>query len=233
MPDTYFPTREPEIVTWTGEFLETLQTKPPGYFGVDTARVTAYAGTRTLFVEAYGVANNPVTRTRPTIEAKNVAKRALVNATRSLVDEIQGLPITTNQKRLELGITERGKKPTPSPVPAMPYVKVVSTSGRDVTVNIQQGSMARGRPRGVIGANIMVAYGDAPPAAMTDWSIAQTTGKTRTTITLDAVSEACTVWISAYWFNGRKATGPASSPVSVNLGATSAPPVSMKINKAA
>lgn len=49
--------------------------------------------------------------------AKNAAKQTLVNATRMRVDVIQTWPQMTNEKRRALNITERGRKPTPSPVP--------------------------------------------------------------------------------------------------------------------
>lgn len=229
----YLPVREAELVTWTGEFLTELQAKPAGYYGVAADRISEYATTRTNFVNAYNVANNPATRVKSAITAKNDKKATLLRSTRSVVDVIQAFPQTTNAMRDDLGIAQRGKKPTPSPIPTQAFVKVEKIDGRDVTVNIQQNSSTKGKPRGAIGANIMVAYSEQPPVATTEWTFAQTTGKTKTTITLDAVSDACTVWISAFWFNGRKATGPASTPVSVNLGATSASPMSMKIKKAA
>ncbi|MFT3786179.1 MAG: hypothetical protein QM770_08435 [Tepidisphaeraceae bacterium] len=233
MASKYLPRTEEKLVTWTGDFLTTLQTKPANYFNVPPTRIADYAVTRTRFVEAYGVASNPTTRTGPAIEAKNVAKKTLINSTRSLVDEIQAWPQTTNEMRRELGITERGKKPTPSPIPPQAFVKVESVNGREVTLSIQQSKTTKSKPRGVLGANVMIAYGDEAPASTLDYTLATVTGKSKTVITLDAVREACTVWISAFWFNGRKQTGPASDPVSVNLSATSAVPATMKLKKAA
>jgi len=233
MPTNYLPREEAKLVTWTGEFLTTLQARPANYFNVDAARIAEYVTTRNRFVAAYNVANNANTRTRPSIEAKNEAKRTLIRATRSVVDGIQAWAQTTNEMRLELKISERGKKPVATPIPAQAFVKVEKVNGRDVTLSIQQSRTTRSKPRGVDGANIMVAYGEELPESTIGWTFAQTTGRTKTTITLDAVAGPCTVWISAFWFNGRKQTGPASTPVSVNLGATSALPVSMKIKKAA
>ncbi len=231
MPRDYLPREEAKLVTWTNDFRANILAAPESY-GLVAVQATQYQATRTTFVNAYNTAQNPLTRTRPNIAAKNVAKRALITMTRMLVDQIQGWPQMTNEKRLQLGITERGKKPTPSPVPGQAYVKVESVNGRQVTISIQQSQNNKGKPKGVEGANIMVAYGELP-ATTTDWSFAQTTGKSKTTITLDAVQEATTAWVTAFWFNGRKATGPAANPVSVNLGAAPVLPVSMKIRKAA
>lgn len=229
----YLPIREAELVTWTGDFLTTLQTKPANYFNVPASRIAEYVTTRNRFVNAYNTATNPNTRTGPAIEAKNVAKATLIRSTRSIVDEVQAWAQTTNEMRRELGITERGKKPTPSPIPPMPFVKVESVNGRDVTLNLQQSRTTKGKPRGAIGANIMVAYGDEMPTSETGWAFAATTGRTKVTVNLNAVTEATTVWITAFWFNGRKQTSQAATPVSVSLGATAVVPVSMKIRKAA
>jgi len=148
---SYLPREEAKLVTWTGEFFTNLSTKPADYYGAAPDLISAYAVTRTRFVNAYNAVQNPITRTPPNIEAKNVFKKALVNATRSLVDVIQAWPSMTNEKRRELKITERGNRPTPSPIPGMPFVKVESIDGRDVTPELaaeqdEQGS-AQGRER--------------------------------------------------------------------------------------
>jgi hypothetical protein len=233
MPRDYLPREEAKLVTWTGEFVTTLTPLVAGTgFPITADRLAEYVTTRNRFVSAYNVANNPGTRTKPSITEKNDRKKALIRSTRSMVDVLQAWPQMTNTLRDSLGISQRGKKPTPSPIPAQPFVKVESINGREVTISIQQSSKTKGKPSKVEGANIMVAYGELP-TTVTGWSFAQTTGKSKTTIVLDAVDEATTAYITAFWFNGRKATGPAANPVSVNLGATTALPVGMKIKKAA
>lgn len=233
MPTTTPPPGEAKLVTWTGQFVTTLTPMVVGEgFPITAERLAEYVTTRTHFVNAYNVANNPNTRTKPAITEKNARKSTLIRSTRSMVDVLQSWPQMTNTLRAELGISLRGNKPTPNPIPAQPFVKVESVNGREVTLSIQQSSKTKGKPAKVEGANVMVAYGELP-TTITGWSFAQTTGKSKTTIMLDAVDEATTVYITAFWFNGRKETGPAANPVSVNLAATTVLPVGMKIKKAA
>ena len=152
MAYNYLPAEEAKLVTWTGEFFTNLSTKPVDYYGAAPDLISAYAVTRTRFVNAYNAVQNPITRTPPNIEAKNVFKKALVNATRSLVDVIQAWPSMTNEKRRELKITERGKKPVPTPIPGMPFLKVESIDGRYVKLSLQQSRTTKGRPKGASGA---------------------------------------------------------------------------------
>jgi hypothetical protein len=234
MPTTKPPLKEAELVTFTGDFLHTLQTKPAGTFPVDAARIAEYVTTRNNFLAAYATASNPNTRTKPSVEAKNVAKAKLIRSTRSIIDVCQSWPQMTNELRFELGINERGKKPEPGPIPGKPIVKVVAIDERDVTITIESSKGVRAKPKGVNGASVMVAYG-AKPESIQGWTFKELVGKSKATITLDAVETACTVWITAFWFNGRKQTGQAATPVSVNLSEIDVVPATgnMKIKKAA
>jgi hypothetical protein len=234
MPTNYLPREEAKLVTWTGEFVTTLTPLVAKTdFPIDSARLAQYVTTRDEFVTAYNTANNPTTRTKPAVTEKNARKATLIRSTRSVVDVLQAWPDMTNTLRDELGISQRGKKPEPSPIPAKAFVKVLSIDGRDVTLEIRQGVGKAGRPRGAQGATVMIAYGAEAPAETTAWTLATNTGRTKTTITLDAVPAACTAWISAFFWNGRKQSGPASTPVSVSLAAMVAAPVPLKIKKAA
>lgn len=230
---SYLPREEAKLVTWAGEFFTNLSTKPVDYYGAAPDLISAYAITRTRFVNAYNAVQNPITRTPPNITAKNTAKKTLVNATRSLVDVIQAWPSMTNEKRRELKITERGNRPTPSPIPGIPFLKVESIDGRYVKLSLQQSRTTKGRPKGASGANVFVSYGPDAPAATNGWSFLTGTGKSKVTLNLGAVESACTVWITAFWFNGRKQSGQAATPISVNLSAITPLPQAMKISKAA
>ncbi len=232
MAFNYLPSEEAKLVVWTGEFLANIQANPTSY-GLVAQDATDYATTRTRFVDAYNKVQNPITKTPPNITAKNTAKKTLINATRMLVDVIQAWPQMTNEKRRELKITERDKKPVPTPVPGTPFVKVASINGRKVTLSLQQSKTSKGKPKGVSGANVFVFYGEQPPATANGWKFETGTGRSKVTLNLTDVEAACTVWITAFWFNGRKEAGQAADPISVNLAAMSALPQGMKIKKAA
>lgn len=232
MPSNYLPSREAELVTWTNDFRANILATPEAY-GLTAAQATQYQATRTTLVNAYNTVQNPITRTPPNFAAKNAAKTALIKMTRQLVDVIQAFPGTTNEKRRQLKISERDRKPTPSPIPSMPFVKVVSVNGRDVTLSIQQSKTTKRKPKGALLANVMVAYAESAPEGVAGWNFVTGTGRTTVTVTLDGVQEACTAWVTAFWVNGRKESSQAATPIPINLGAMSAAPVTMKLKKAA
>ena len=234
MPQTYLPARESELVTWTGEFLANIQAAPADY-GLTAQDATNYATTRTNFVTAYNATQNPLTRTPPNFAAKSAAKKTLVNATRMLVDQAQAWPQMTNEKRRALKITERGKKPTPSPVPGTsPFVIVEKVDGRVVSLRFQGSKSNRARPKGVAGVSVFSFYGEQPPTEASGWTYENMTGRTTMDLALDRTTDAGTVWLCAFWFNSRKESGLASAAVSVNLAAaTVTPQVAKKLKIAA
>lgn len=233
MPSNYLPSREAELVTWTNEFRANILAAPAAY-GLSEQQATQYQATRTTFVNAYNAVQNPVTRTPPNFVAKDVAKRVLIVATRSLVDVIQAWPSMTNEKRRELKIAERGKRPMPSPVPGTaPFIKVSKTDGRVVTLKLQSSRTNKAKPKGVSGVSIFSYYGQQPPADANGWKFETMSGRTTVSIPLDATDAAGTVWVTAFWFNGRKETGVASNPISVNLPAASPLPQMTMATKAA
>ncbi|MFT3787024.1 MAG: hypothetical protein QM770_12800 [Tepidisphaeraceae bacterium] len=230
----YLPFRESELVTWTGDFVATLTPLvTTAGFPIQSERLTEYVTTRNRFLAAFAKASNPSTRVKSAITEKNDEKKTLIRSTRSMVEVLQAWPQMTNSLRDDLGISQRGKKPTPSPIPPQAFVKVEGVNGREVTLSIQQSKTTKTKPRGAQGANVMIAYSDEAPESTLDYTLATVTTRTKTVITLDAVREACTVWISAFWFNGRGASGPASDPQGVNLSAIAVKPATMKLKKAA
>jgi hypothetical protein len=232
MPITYLPTRESELLTWCYEFLTNI-TPLPSRYGLNQTQAEDYQASYNRFELAYNKVHNPLTRTPPNFAAKGDAKRHLINATRMLVNVCQNWPQMTDELRRELKITVRDREPSPAPLPSMPIVKIVSVNGREVKLSIQQSKTTNKKPKGVILANVMVAYGDTPPQTTEGWQFVRATGRTRVDVLLDGVMEPTIAWISAFWVTGLKQTSQASLPQQVSLGAMTASPVSVKEKKAA
>lgn len=231
----YLPGREAALVTWTDRFLAAI-TAAPADFGLTAPDATNYQTSRTRFVDLYLQAQGDATRTRVVVNEKNVAKRTLINATRTLVRVCEAWPQMTNAKRLELGITER--KPRAGSVPAPttePFVKVESVIGRRVTVSLQASRTRRDRPAGADSANLFVAYGPAAPADVDGWQLYTGTNRSRVVLTLDKSDAATKAWVCACWLNRRREAGPACAPTGVDLAAVSVVPQPMaaKAKKAA
>lgn len=220
MSDRFPPAREADLVTWAGVFGTKISSAPTTY-GLTAAQATLYETTRSAFVASYTTANTPLTRSPANIALKDDAKAALIAQIRLLAGIVQSAPGTTNPMRIELGLPERHLEPTPVPPPAYsPLIEVKSVSGRTARIRLidTANPTRRGRPAGVDGAAVFSHVGAAPAADISGWKFEGNTGRTTVEVTFPStVAAGATVWLTAFWFNRSKQSGPACDPVSANL----------------
>src|SRR5438067_1011799 len=76
----------------------------------------------------------------------------------------------------------------------------------------------RGKPPGVNGAAVFSHVGETAPTDIGAWQFQGNTGKTNMDVVFpNTIAPGAKVWLTAFWFNGRKQSGPACNPVSTNL----------------
>ena len=188
-------------------------------FGLTSAQAAAYATVHGNFATAMA-AVAPTVRSKSATAAKNTARTALKLAANQTVDLVNGTPSVTNSQKVSLGINVR-VKPTPIPIPTTsPGITVLSVSAWSVNLKLHDtaSSAKRGRPPGVSGASLFSYIGATPPVSMSGWQPEGMTGKTNVTISFPNSNPPGTkVWFSAFWFNGRKESGPSTPPMSTYL----------------
>lgn len=228
MPVDYLPSREAELIQWSRNFDSFITADPPAY-GLDAAQAAAYNTLHLAFEAALQAAANSATRTHPVILAKNDAKEALIAEARRLVNIIQAFPGTTNQERGDLQITVRDTEPTPVPIPGdAPTIELLSVKGRTLQVRLRdvQNPDRRGKPDGVDGASVFYYVGEeVPPSEPDQWKFFGST--TRTLIDIEcptSVPPGSKVWVTAFWYNSKAQSGPASPAVSTRFADVLSPP---------
>lgn len=215
----FIPTREASLVAWSNNF-NTLISATPTAFGLTAAQATAYATLNTAFDTAYNTIKNNTTRSPANIIAKNLAKKNLIAGARSLAGVIQKYPLITNAQRSSLGLTVPNK---PSPVPApstYPALEIGVVSGFTVNIKLHDSTSGskRGKPAGVSGASVFTYAGATPPADISAWKFEGNTSKTAMAVGFaNTLAPGAQVWLTAFWFNAKKQSGPACSPVSTYL----------------
>lgn len=216
----YIPTRDTELLQWSQNFLQ-VGSAAPADFGWTPAQMTAYGDLHDAFVVAMGLVGAPETRSRVTIAQKNAARKALIAEARKLARIAQAFPQMDNQRRAQLGITQRKDEPTPhGPPQEKAVVEVRQRDGNDVTVRVHDGSggLHRGKPEGVAGIMVYTHVGPTPPATAAAWTFAGNHSRTLIRLSFDpTLPPGTTVWISAYYYNAKGQTGPGSTPVSTFL----------------
>jgi hypothetical protein len=148
-----------------------------------------------------------------------VAKKTLINATRSLVEVIQAWPQMTDEKRRLLGITVRAVKPTPTPRPSVkPYLEAAGVHGNTITLRIIQSKTNKARPEGVAGAMLYSTVGPTPPTTESGWFSQGLCNKSTTQVQFpESVAPGSRVGFTAVYYSRKAETGPAANVVGTNL----------------
>ena len=217
MPST-LPRSDSALLAWSLNFGSKISLSPVTY-GLSAAQATSYGTVHANYASALA-ACDPVVRNRTATAAKNTAKAELKIAANQLIDAVNSTPGVTNAEKINIGINIR-VKPTPSPVPAtVPGMIVMSVNAWTVKIKLYDiaSKAKRGRPPGVVAANLFSYVGAVPPAGMGAWQFEGTVGKTTVDVTFpNTVAPGTKVWLSAFWLSGSKKSGPASPPLSTYI----------------
>lgn len=213
-----FPTTDNGLLAWSLNFKDLITASPTSY-GLVAADATAYGVVHTAYATALA-ACDPPQRSKTAVVAKNAARTSLKNAAILLANKIYGTATVTDAQKVELGIPPRSA-PQPIPAPsAAPVLQVIWSDAWTVRIRLRDASgISRGKPAGVSGASIFSYVGATAPTDLSAWQFEGSTGKVNK-IDLafsDTLPAGTKVFICAFWFNGRKQSGPACDPVAVNL----------------
>lgn len=212
-----FPQTDPGFLAWSLQF-KTLLVATPTAFGVSTLQATNYGTLHDAFATSMA-AVEPGVRTKSAVVTKNACKKAAMTNARFLAGIIYGTSTVSNAQRTALGLPLK-QAPMPVPVPgSSPAVEVVSVSGWNVKVKIHDStSTRRGKPKTAQGAALFSYVGTTPPTEISDWKFESNVSRSPAEVIFDSALPAGTkVFLTAFWFNNRKQSGPACSPVSTNL----------------
>lgn len=219
MPRFFYEGTDSEFLQSSLTFSSAI-TGSPATYGLTAAQATAYADAQNNYAGAYANTSNPGTRTRAAVATKDQMRAALESISRQFSDYIIREQTVSDSQLIELGLPPRsGRQPTPVPE-AAPRVEVLSVSGRNISIRLWDSQVARrGKPPGTSGAAIFSYVGATAPANIADWKFEGNVGRVKQTIPFDdSIPAGATVWLTAFWFNGRKESGPACDPVSVTFG---------------
>lgn len=218
MSSGFLPRSDLGLLQWSQTFLAGIQPAPIP-LGLTAALVTTYSGYHTTYSNDLA-ACDPAIRTKSATAAKNQARANLKFQAKLLANIIDGQSSVSDAQKIALGLNVRAH-PTRNPIPSgSPVIEVVKVTGWTVEIRLRDAitGKLRGRPTATDGASLFSFVGDAPPTDITQYKFEGNTGKTLLEIPFPSTLAAGTkVWITAFWFNGSKQSGPATPPISTNL----------------
>jgi hypothetical protein len=213
-----FPSREADLLTFLSNFNSILVASGVSY-GLTAGQVSGFTALFTAYETAL-VACEPDVRSKPAVVTKNLARDAVKTGAFNLAMILAVSSTVTPAQKLALGITPRAT-PTPIPTPSSaPAIEVVSAFNRTLRIRLHDAAsgVRRGMPTGVSGVNVFSFVGATPPEDIGAWKFEGGSGKSLVDVNFDGELPAGTkVWLTAFWFNGRKKSGPATTPVGAVL----------------
>jgi hypothetical protein len=217
VPKGFLPNADGALLAWSKSFSSQINATPE-LFGLTPEAAAQFADLYASYAAAMALCS-PTIRSMSSVAAKNTVRMALRQSASRLSSIIKGQANVTDAQRAELGLNVRAKQTvTPRPE-SPPLLSVDSVRGWTVRIRLSD-SMAvrRGRPPAAHGAAIFSFVGTEPASDLTQWTFLGNTGRTSLDVTFSStVPGGSAVWISAYWFNARKQSGPPCAPVGTNL----------------
>lgn len=218
------PRRDSDLLNWS-RFFATAITASPALYGLDAAQASDFAALQSAYASAYSVARSPTTNSKANITAKNEARHALLegeNGAWELVPIVQAHPGVTDGMRSQLGLrpVDRHRSQIGPPHSA-PALSILGTLGRSIKVRLRdiEHPDRRGKPDGMEGAVVLYHVGDTCPADRNEWMFALLVSRPVFDFELPwTVPAGHKVWLSAFWFNARKESGPIAAPRSAIVG---------------
>jgi len=219
MPRDFFPRRDADALSFTGNFSRRI-VADPGMYHLTDAQAANYAALQEAFAQAYQVAVSPGSNSIFSTQLKKSARRALEAETRRLGHYIRAWREITLSQMIELGLKVRSQPTRINPPESAPWLYVRSVDGRTVHVELfDAGSGKRKMPKGVNGATIFSYIGGELPRKMGDWKLAGMTGNTKHEVMFPStLPPGAKVWLCAFWMNPRQEHGPYCAAVSAHLG---------------
>lgn len=219
MSNSFFTGTDAELYIGSTNFLSVVGLIPATY-GLTPTQILAYTNANTVWTTAYETANNPQTRTKGTIAAKNAARKVIRDMSSDLAKIIDGNPTVTDQQKIDINLNVRK---TPAPIPAStvsPAVDLVSVTNRTVMVHIHDSAASnkRGKPAGVVAAWVYTFIGQNYPADPAAWEFVGSATRAKHEIVFaDSVAAGQQAWIRCAWINRKQQAGPFSEPITTNI----------------
>jgi hypothetical protein len=204
----YIPSKDSELVAWSANFTEQVAENAPSW-GIPPDEVTALQTADTTFATLQKQADSPA-RTTVIVAEKNAARKRLENNIRMLASFRLKNPIITDAQRIALGLHVRDTTHTSIIVPTTrPELDIKVVDFRRLKIIFRDmGSKSRAKPYGIIGAVILYAVLDSPPADVN--ALTRSILATRSPYILEFTEEerGKTVYIAICWQNEKGERGP-------------------------
>jgi hypothetical protein len=199
----YIPGSDAQFNDWQVNFTDYLSANAAA-LGVNEEEVKELLAQRADWEDAYRQCLAAQAAATSAREAKDTNRSDWESALRNLAQRLQTSKSTTDAQRAALGITVPDRASTPVGAPtSRPSARIENRGGLRHTVNfVDENSPTRtAKPAGVMGAEIWVYLGDAPPAATEEMHFLGLDTSTPYEAKFDAADAGKTAYYRLRWVN--------------------------------
>ena len=150
---------------------------------------------------------------KSTTQAKQLTRTELTDLLRDLGRRIQADSNVSDAARAQAGLPIHKSTRTPVAVPKTAPVGRVEIEGPLRHSVVFTSDTHRGRPEGVIGCRIHVAFGEKAPGSLSEYRMVAQTGRSPFVMKCDAEDSGKLAHYVLQWVNSREELGPMSSPI--------------------
>jgi len=218
MPD-YIPSPDNNFNNWQINFVSNLQTNKAELSVSDEDLATIIA-TQSRWETSYESHLNAQAAAQSARRQKDEDRQAWENEIRGQVRKLQASDTITNAQRAALGITVPESNRTPAGVPTTrPVVIIAETKPLSHTVRFfdEATPNRRAKPAGVMGAEVWVKIGDAPPTNTDELRFIGLDTRTPYVSEFESEDAGKTAYYRLRWVNPKGKPGPWSDIVSAPI----------------
>ena len=205
----YIPRKDGDFLAWA-ENLLTVSTAKKAAWEIPDAELAALETARAAYHAAYTDAKSPA-HNAVQVQLKNSTRKTLEAALRYFVNvRLRYSHAVTDEDRRALALPVRDTVRTPVPPPAThPDFDIDTSELRQLSVRFwDAGSMHRGKPAGVHGAEIRWDYHEGHPASVDELEKSEFETRSPHTLRFDEGDRGKRVYICVRWENSKGEKGP-------------------------
>jgi hypothetical protein len=229
--------RKDSVLSAQAQNFSTVLAASPATYNEVAATATAVTTAVTAYVDALGIlteARANGTRSQQQTADKDSARLAMLELIRPIYASVAASTSISDADKIAIGAHVRDAHNTPAPlIDYAPLMSVVKVDGNTVTLRMADPNepTSKRRPPFVLGMALFSFVGDEAPTDPAAFKFEGNTGRTEVSVTFPASEGTAgqTVFFTSFFFNNRKQSGPAATPISATLGAGSAMPPALKI----
>lgn len=218
MPD-YLPNTDADLLAWAKNFREAIAADAAS-LSLTGDDVTEVKSLITAYEEAFNSNITKQAEARASRELKDSTRQNLEAGLRERARRVKATKDVTNEKLAALGLNAPDSEPAPKGAPQSRPVVSVDTSQRlQHTINWsdENSTSSRAKPKGVMGAEVWVKVGDAPPADESELRFLALDTATPYTAAFEITDGGKTAHYMLRWINTKGEKGAWSQTVSATI----------------